>query len=153
MCTGIYEVHILSNASFTLNQALSALRRRRFSAARSLLASFAATCLSNVYGQNSTATGYITLPPVASTTCCTSLVGASWPSAKGSGSLTLHPVHQKAASGASKHSSSSGGQVSASLSSCCSSELMGGCTTSLRAASRCAPRNPEVKYVDHNDVY
>jgi len=32
-------------------------------------------------------------------------------------------------------------------------ELTGGCTTSLRAASRCAPRNPEVKYADHNDVY
>ena len=58
-----------------------------------------------------------------------------------------------AASCASKHSSSSGGQGSASLSSCCSSELTGGCTTSLRAASRCAPRNPEVKYADHNDVY
>ncbi len=69
--TSIYSVHKLSNASFTLNQALSALRRRRFSAARSLLASFAATCLSNVFStlrpprppggacheQNSTATG------------------------------------------------------------------------------------------------
>ena len=39
------------------------------------------------------------------------------------------------------------------IQSCCSSELTGGCTTSLRAASRCAPRNPEVKYADHNDVY
>ncbi len=66
--TSMYWVHILSNTSFTLNQALSALRRRRFSAARSLLASFAATCLSNVsqhsdhpggacHKQNSTATG------------------------------------------------------------------------------------------------
>jgi hypothetical protein len=35
--TCIYSGHILSNTSFTLNQALSALRRRRISAARSLL--------------------------------------------------------------------------------------------------------------------
>ncbi len=33
--TGIWSGHILSTTSFTLNQALSSLRRRRFSAARS----------------------------------------------------------------------------------------------------------------------
>jgi hypothetical protein len=47
--TGIYLVHILSSTSFTLNQALPALRHRCFSAARSLLASPAATCLWNVF--------------------------------------------------------------------------------------------------------
>ncbi len=47
--TCIYSSHILSNTSFTLSQALSALRRLRFSAARSLLASPSATCLSNVF--------------------------------------------------------------------------------------------------------
>ena len=57
------------------------------------------------------------------------------------------------ASGASNNSSSSDGHGSGSLSSSCCSELRGGCTTSLRAASRCAPRKPVVKYANLNYLY
>jgi hypothetical protein len=57
------------NALFTLNQALSALRRRRFSAARSLLSSFAVTCLSNVF--STLRPPRRGLPGIMSTVSCT----------------------------------------------------------------------------------